>query len=116
MTGNVVAAVVTFTAGEAMPRLPETFVCMLALPLLLTGVSARARAQSLTYPAAKRGGVVDDYHGTKVADPYRWLEDVDAPDTRAWIEAENQLSSAYLAAIPQRAAIERRLTAVWNYA
>src|SRR5690349_674294 len=92
----------------------HVFPAMLLLAALAAARSAAA--QTLTYPPAKRGDVVDDHFGTKVPDPYRWLEDVDAPDTRAWIEAENQLSNAYLAAIPQRAAIERRLTAVWNYA
>jgi prolyl oligopeptidase len=69
----------------------------------------------LCYPRARREGQRDDYHGTPVADPYRWLEDVDAPDTRAWIEAENALTFAYLGAIPERDAIRRRLTALWDY-
>jgi prolyl oligopeptidase len=59
--------------------------------------------------------VVDDYHGTKVADPYRWLEDPDSPRTRAWIEAENVLSRSVLDAIPERPAILARLTEVWNH-
>jgi prolyl oligopeptidase len=67
------------------------------------------------YPAARRADQVDDYHGSAVSDPYRWLEDVDAPETRAWIEAENALTFDYLAAIPQRDAIRRRLTALWDY-
>jgi prolyl oligopeptidase len=72
-------------------------------------------AQTFAYPPAPRGDVVDDYHGTRVADPYRWLEDPDAPDTREWIEAENRLTAGYLANIPQRAAIQRRLTQLWDY-
>lgn len=67
------------------------------------------------YPAAPRGDVVDIYHGHAVPDPYRWLEDGDAPDARAWIEAEAALTEAYLDAIPAREAIRKRLTAVWNY-
>jgi prolyl oligopeptidase len=77
--------------------------------------SADPAARGLSYPAAARGDVVDDYHGTKVADPYRWLEDTDAPATRAWIEAENKLTFGFLEAIPERAAIHERLTALWNY-
>jgi prolyl oligopeptidase len=67
------------------------------------------------YPQARRADVVDDYHGTPVADPYRWLEDLDSPETRLWVEAQNKVTEAYLAAIPERAAIKRRLTALWNY-
>jgi prolyl oligopeptidase len=70
---------------------------------------------TLSYPAAPRGDVVDLYHGQPVADPYRWLEDGDAPATRAWIEAEAALTEQYLSTIPSRDAIRRRLTAVWDY-
>jgi prolyl oligopeptidase len=66
-------------------------------------------------PVAKIVDVVDDYHGTKVADPYRWLEDVDAADTKAWVEAENRVTFAFLERIPERAALVRRLTEVWDY-
>ena len=50
-----------------------------------------------------------------VADPYRWLEDVDAPDTRAWVEAQNRLSLPLLAQLPEREPIRKRLTELWNY-
>src|SRR5690242_3591583 len=64
---------------------------------------------------ARRGDVVDDYHGVKVADPYRWLEDPDSPETRAWVEAENAATFAYLAEIPARADLKARLTKLWDY-
>src|SRR2546421_5009547 len=83
--------------------------------MLLSGAGTTPAAQTIQYPAARRGDVVDDYHGTKVPDPYRWLEDVDAPETRAWIEAENRVTDAYLAEIGERDGIRRRLTALWNY-
>lgn len=67
------------------------------------------------YPAAHKGDVVDDYHGTKIADPYRWLEDPDSAETRAWVNAQNQLTAAYLDQIPARDAIRRRLTTLWNF-
>ncbi len=54
------------------------------------------------YPIAPTSNQVDDYHGVRVADPYRWLENADAPETRAWIEAENRLADDYLASVPQR--------------
>ena len=69
----------------------------------------------LTYPDAKRGDRIDDFHGTPVADPYRWLEDPDAPDTRQWIEAQNKLTFGYLEQIPQRQQIRDRLTQLWDY-
>ncbi|HYT03711.1 MAG TPA: prolyl oligopeptidase family serine peptidase [Gemmatimonadales bacterium] len=93
---------------------------LLARSLILTGtlfggVAHLASAQAFPYPPARKSDVVDDYHGTKVPDPYRWLEDPDAPETRAWIEAENRLTESYLSQIPQRAALRRRLTQLWNY-
>ncbi|HEV8579779.1 MAG TPA: prolyl oligopeptidase family serine peptidase [Thermoanaerobaculia bacterium] len=69
----------------------------------------------IVYPESPRVEQVDDYHGVKVADPYRWLEDLDSEQTRAWVEAQNRVTSAYLAAIPERDAIRRRLTELWNY-
>ena len=71
--------------------------------------------QTLQYPPAHKGDVVDDHFGTKVADPYRWLEDVDAPDTRSWVEAENRVTFAYLEQLPERERIRRRLTELWDY-
>src|SRR6266550_4127875 len=90
----------------------------LAGGLLLTGMftsAVPAPAQTLQYPAARKSDVVDDYHGTRVPDPYRWLEDPDSPESRAWIEAQNRLTAAYLAEIPARDTIRQRLTKLWNY-
>jgi len=90
----------------------------LAGGFLLTGIftsAAPAGAQTLQYPTARKSDVVDDYHGTRVPDPYRWLEDPDSPESRAWIEAQNRLTEAYLAAIPARTTIRDRLTKLWNY-
>jgi len=67
------------------------------------------------YPVTKKGDVVDDYHGTKVADPYRWLEDDNADDTKAWVKAQNTVTFRYLESIPQRKTISARLTELWNY-
>ena len=95
-----------------------SLLCSLAGGFLLTGMftsAAPAPAQTLQYPAARKSDVVDDYHGTRVPDPYRWLEDPDSPESRAWIEAQNRLTAAYLAEIPARAAIRERLTKLWNY-
>jgi prolyl oligopeptidase len=67
------------------------------------------------YPAAHRGNQTDDYHGTRIEDPYRWLEDPDTPETRAWIQAENTLTEEFLAHISSRAKIRERLTQLWDY-
>jgi len=67
------------------------------------------------YPVADRGDQVDDYHGTLVADPYRWLEESEAPATADWIEAENAMSLPYLAALPTRARFAERLTELIDY-
>ena len=83
--------------------------------MLLGGAAPAASSQTLSYPPARKSDVVDDYHGTRVPDPYRWLEDSDSPETRAWIEAENQITASYLAQIPERATIRQRLTQLWNY-
>jgi prolyl oligopeptidase len=83
--------------------------------LLVTAALNAQTATPLTYPAAARGTQVDVYHGTSVADPYRWLEDVDSPATREWVTAENRLTDSFLGSIPQRQAIRSRLTQLWNY-
>ena len=80
-----------------------------------SSIDAQTLPAGLTYPAAQRGTQVDDYHGTRIADPYRWLEDTDSPQTKAWVEAENRVTFAYLGTIPERAAIRNRLTQLWNY-
>jgi len=69
----------------------------------------------LPYPAAMRVGTVDTYHGTKVPDPYRWLEDTDSPGAQTFIAAQNALSQQRLEAIPARPQIKQRLTELWNY-
>lgn len=67
------------------------------------------------YPLTRREDVVDDYHGTVVKDPYRWLEDDRSPDTAGWVMAQNELTEGYLAGIPYRETIRRRLTELWDY-
>ncbi|MDE6069292.1 MAG: prolyl oligopeptidase family serine peptidase [Alistipes sp.] len=69
----------------------------------------------LPYPDTERGETVDDYFGTSVPDPYRWLEDDNSEATAAWVKAENAVTDDYLAQIPFRDAIRKRLTELWNY-
>ena len=85
------------------------------LPIVLAAVVNAQTPANPAYPAAARGTQVDDYHGTSVADPYRWLENTDSPETKAWVEAENRVSFSYLAGIPERAAIRDRLAKLWDY-
>jgi len=82
---------------------------------LTTTLAAQTDGAPLVYPKAKTVDQADDYHGTKVADPYRWLEDTDSPDTLAWVEAENKVTFSYLDQIPYRGAIHNRLEKLWNY-
>ena len=63
---------------------------------LLVIAPSQGLAQQVEYPKAKKVDQVDDYHGTEVADPYRWLEDVDSDETMAWVNAENEITFAYL--------------------
>lgn len=67
------------------------------------------------YPKARKADQVDDFHGVKVADPYRWMEDTGSAETQSWIEAQNKLTNSYFETIPQRARIRERLTELWNY-
>ncbi|MGB0220247.1 MAG: prolyl oligopeptidase family serine peptidase [Sinimarinibacterium flocculans] len=90
----------------------------LAIALTLASMStltAAAAVIPIEYPDTPRGEVVDDYFGTKVPDPYRWLEDVDATATAEWVAAQNALSLPLLAALPERAVLRERLEALWNY-
>jgi prolyl oligopeptidase len=99
---------------------PAPFPARLTLLCLLVAGCAEAPvtdrpASPFRYPLAPRGDVVDVHHGVAVPDPYRALEDPDAPASRAWIDAQNALTEEFLAAVPQRGAIRDRLTSLWNY-
>ncbi len=76
---------------------------------------ALAAAGPYAYPDAPRGTVTDTYFGTTVADPYRWMEDVDSPQTTAWVKAEGAMTRSYLDAIPQRGAIKDDYRKLLNY-
>jgi prolyl oligopeptidase len=79
------------------------------------GTGLLAQSSSLTYPQTRKGDVVDDHFGTKVADPYRWMEDLNAPEVKQWVDAENAVTFKYLEALPQRDALKKRITELWNY-
>jgi len=96
-----------------MSRL-QTLAVLAAVAVVACSPSPQRRAP-LVYPTAPTVEVVDDYHGTPMADPYRWLEDPDSPETRAWVEAQIRVTDQYLASIPGRERIRQRLTELWNY-
>ena len=71
-----------------------------------------------TLPAAstaRRGAHVDTYHGEQVADPYRWMEEIDTPEVQEWITAQNARTEAFLSAVPARQAIADRITKLWDF-
>lgn len=86
-----------------------------SLAIVFSFMSLTIFAQKVEYPKPRKVDQTDDYHGTKVADPFRWLEDPDSPESREWINAENKVTDAYLSQIPERAVIKERLTKLWNY-
>ena len=88
----------------------------LAVVALMPGCNRKMKISHLPYPDTRRDTtVVDDYHGTRVADPYRWLEDDNSAETAAWVEAENAVTRDYLDRLPARQAIYDRLTALYDY-
>ena len=96
-----------------MPFYPLTRIA--AVAFLFAALFSQQMIKSNNYPPARKSDQVDDYHGVKVADPYRWLEELDSEETKAWVEAQNKLSFGYLAGIPARTALKDRITKLWNY-
>ena len=82
---------------------------------LLTVLFTMNAAAQIKYPVTERKVVADEYFGTKVEDPYRWLEDDNAADTKAWVKEQNKVTQAYLSSIPFRDKIKSRLEQLWNY-
>jgi prolyl oligopeptidase len=87
----------------------------LLLITLIVSVMGCKQQQTFHYPETPKGDVVDNYHGTEVPDPYRWLEDDTSEETAAWVKAENEVTFAYLESIPFRDALKQRMTEMWNY-
>ena len=87
------------------------------LIVVIAFIAVVASAAPIDYPKTRKVDQVDDYHGVKVADPYRWLEtDVrTSKDVAEWVAAENKITFDYLAAIPEREPIRKQLTTLWNY-
>ncbi|MEP7381275.1 MAG: prolyl oligopeptidase family serine peptidase [Gemmatimonadota bacterium] len=101
------------TAGTSLQRFFRGAVVPPALtlafwPMVLT-------AQSLTYPHTRQAATTDTLHGVEVADPYRWLEELNSAETGEWVASQNRVTGGYLTSLPERDAFKNRLTALWNY-
>jgi prolyl oligopeptidase len=95
----------------------STFITRILLfTFALGAVCPPSAAQRLEYPKTKKGDQVDNYFGVTVADPYRWLEDENSPETKQWVEDENKVTFGYLEKIPYRQAVKSRLEQLFNYA
>src|SRR5579885_3854813 len=103
---------------HAIPARAVLRTALLLTPILSVAHAFAAQAAAhdpeIVYPSAPRGDHVDVYHGVRVADPYRWMEDIDSPATRAWVEAESKHSRGYLDALTGRQTIRNRPTRIWN--
>jgi prolyl oligopeptidase len=92
-----------------------TTILGMALACSLTMNAQTKKPGPLVYPESKKGTVTDNYFGTAVPDPYRWLEDDRSPETAAWVKAQNEVTFNYLKQIPYRDAIKNRMEKLWNY-
>lgn len=97
-----------------MRRHRNVLICSLFVGLL---TALPVVGNDLNYPKARRADTVETYHNTIVPDPYQWLEEDprNSKDVADWIEAENQVTEAFLSKIPERGAIQKRLTELWDY-
>ena len=86
------------------------------IPSLLTMmIPTLGFAAAIDYPATRKAEVSEELHGTRVADPYRWLEDDNAAETKSWVAAQNEVTESFLETIPQRGEIRKRLADLWNF-
>ncbi|HVY80123.1 MAG TPA: hypothetical protein VG994_04005, partial [Steroidobacteraceae bacterium] len=100
----------------ASPSAPQAALAQApAAASVASTTTASTKSTALVYPPTARGDVVDNYHGTQVADPYRWLEQLDSDATKQWVKAQNALSQPRLEALPARSWVKQRLTELWNY-
>ena len=98
-----------------MMKLTRKAVALAGAAAMMASCNHMKQIKHMPYPETQRTDVADDYFGTKVADPYRWLEDDNSEATAAWVKAQNAVTQDYLSQIPFRGAIRERLTELWNY-
>ena len=87
----------------------------LYITLAVTACNTSSKMEKLSYPETKKVDIIDDYFGTKVIDPYRWLEDDMSEETKEWVVEQNKVTEGFLEKIPYRQAIKNRLTQIWDY-
>lgn len=87
----------------------------LGLTLIASAAGAQASPGAPKYPPTPKGNQADDLNGVRVADPYRWLENVGAPEVRTWVSAQNAVTEAYLAQLPRRREVQDLVTRAWNH-
>lgn len=94
---------------------PLIYLLPICALIACSGAKDEKKENPIRYPHTKKVDTMDTYFGAKVADPYRWLEDDNSPETGEWVKAENKVTFDYLSKIPYREKIKQRLTKVWNY-
>jgi len=94
-----------------MNRLYKT---LIASAVVAASAGAQRQAR-IAYPQTKKTAQTDDYFGRKVADPYRWMEDLNSPEVAQWVKAENAVTEKYLVTLPMRERFKARITELWNY-
>src|SRR5687768_17433546 len=82
------------------------------IPVLCLVLAMQA---AVKYPQTRKDAIVEDHFGRAIADPYRWLEDDNSAETKAWVEAQNKVTFGYLESLPFRERIAKRLDALWRY-
>jgi prolyl oligopeptidase len=98
-----------------MTRAIPVFFVVITTSLTVACGREPAAVTTISYPPTTKGPVEDDYFGTKVADPYRWMEDLDSKEVADWVAAQNKVTFAYLEALPLRDHFRKRITELWNY-
>src|SRR5688572_25218451 len=96
-----------------MTRYSLSFVAFLLFTMACS--PAEPPKPAIAYPPTAKGDTVDDLHGTKVPDPYRWMEDLESKEVADWIAAQNGVTESFLATLPHRQTLATRLTTLWNY-
>jgi len=90
-------------------------IVIMAVSFSIASFGQNQKAEAITYPLTKKTETIDTYFGTKVNDPYRWLEDDKSAETASWVKAENTVTFDYLSKIPFRKSIKERMEKLWNY-